>query len=197
MEYLELPSFIKPNSMSFNLNSNTKSNRSPWTGAVQTSGFRGSYWSVELSISSLTDWESRALEAIIYQLDGMAGRVKLSDLGRQGTQPMGSPVVFGDDQYGSLLNTQGWAASQKVLERGSYLTVGDELKFITQDVWSDINGRATIRIAPQLRRPPQSGSPLEIRNPYGIFMLDSNNSGVDRGPAFKSSMKLKFAEAII
>jgi hypothetical protein len=84
-----------------------------------------------------------------------------------------------------------------VLERGSYLTVGDELKFITQDVWSDINGRAIIHIAPQLRRAPQSGSPVEVRNPYGIFMLDSNENGVDRAPAFVNSIKLKFVEAIV
>ncbi len=197
MEYLELPSFIAPSSMSFNLNSNTKSSRSPWTGSVQTVGFKGSHWSAELSMPQLTDWESRALEAVLYQLDGMAGRIKLHDYGRHGTQPKGAPVVFGSGQSGSLLNTQGWTPSQKVLERGSYLTVGDELKFITQDVWSDINGRAIIHIAPQLRRAPQSGAPVEVRNPYGVFMLDSNENGVDRAPAFVNSIKLKFVEAIV
>jgi hypothetical protein len=77
-------------------------------------------------MGSLTDWESRQLEALLYQLDGMAGRIWLGDYGRQGTVPKGAPVVFGVGQSGSTLQTAGWTPSQKVLERGSYLQVGDE-----------------------------------------------------------------------
>lgn len=197
MAYLELPDFIRPSSLSFTLNSNVKTNRSPWTGSTQTVGYKGSYWSVELKMPTLNEWEARALESIIFQLDGMAGRIKLADYGRPGTQPKGAPIVFGVGQLGSTLNTQGWTPSQKVLERGSYLTVNDELKFITQDVWSDINGRAIIHITPQLRRSPNNGAPVEIRNPYGVFMMADNETTVDRSPAFVSDISLKFTEAVL
>ena len=196
MDYLELPDFIRPSSLTMTIKANTKVHRSPWTGQTQTVGWKGSYWAADLTLPSLTDWEARAVEAIIHQLEGMAGRIKMRDYGRPGTIPRGNPSVYGAGQTGSTLQTQGWTPSQKVLERGSYLTVADEMKMITQDVWSDINGRALIRIAPQLRRSPPSGEPVEVRNPYGIFMLDSNDTSVARSPAFASAINLKFVEAL-
>lgn len=196
MADLELPDFIRPESMSVKLISNTKTNRSPWTGAVQTVGFGGSHWAIEMSMGSLTDWESRQLESILFQLDGMSGRIWLGDYGRQGTVPKGAPVVFGVGQSGSTLQTAGWTPSQKVLERGSYLQVGDELKMVADDVWSDINGRALIMIAPKLRRAPQNGAPVIVDNPRGLFLLDSNDSGPSRRPAFSNSLSLNFVEAI-
>ncbi|MGL4350834.1 MAG: hypothetical protein ACRCT2_09790 [Plesiomonas shigelloides] len=196
MADLELPEFIRPESMSMKLKSNTKANRSPWNQAVQTIGLGGSHWAIELTMGGLTDWESRQLESILYQLDGMSGRIWLGDYGRIGTMPKGEPVVFGVGQSGSTLQSAGWTPSQKVLERGSYLQVGDELKMITSDAWSDVNGRALIMIAPRWRRAPQNGAPIIVDKPRGLFLLDSNDNGPSRQPAFRNSMTLNFVEAI-
>ena len=196
MADLELPDFIRPESMSVKLRSNVKANRSCWTQAVQTMGLGGSHWAVEMSFGNLTDWESRQLESIVFQLDGMAGRIWLSDYGREGTMPKGSPVVFGVGQSGTTLQTAGWTPSQKVLEVGSYVQVGDELKMVTHDAWSDINGRALIMIAPRLRRAPQNGAPVIVDCPRGRFLLDSNDNGSSRRPAFSNSMSLNFVEDI-
>ena len=196
MADLELPEFIRPESMDVKLVSNTKANRSPWTGAVQTVGFGGSHWAVELKMGSLTDWESCQIEPIIFQLDGMAGRIWIGDCGRQGTVPKGEPVVFGAGQSGATLQTAGWTPLQKILDKGRYLQVGDELKMVTSDAWSDINGRALIMIAPKLRRTPQSGAPVIVDRPRGLFMLNSNENGPSRQPAFINSLSLNFVEAI-
>ena len=108
MADLELPDFIRPESMSIKLKSNTKTNRSPWTGAVQTVGFGGSHWAIEMQLGSLTDWESRQLEAILYQLDGMAGVSGLATTGgkapclrvRLSCSALGSPALHCKPQDG-------------------------------------------------------------------------------------------------
>ena len=197
MTYPTLPEFIRPDSLKFTLTSNVKSNRSPWTGAVQTVGWGGSRWVVEMSLSSLSDWEARQLESVMFGLDGMAGRILIGDCGREGTVPKGAPVVFGAGQTpGITLQTSGWTPGQKVMSKGSYLQVGDELKMVTEDAWSDVNGRALLHIAPRLRRSPQNGAPVEVQAPRGLFMLAQNENGVSRSAGFNSSISLKFEEAI-
>ena len=197
MNYPELPECLRPSSMEMTLKSNVKAHVSPFTGTTQTVGWRGSRWALSMNFDNLSEWESRQLEAFMFGLDGMAGRAKLRDAGRNGVVPRGNPVVFGAAQLGTILATSGWQPEAKVLEVGDYLTVQDELKQVTKDAWSDINGRATIEFTPQLRNPTNNGAPVEVREPYGIFMLDANDNGVSRKPAFMSSINLKWVEAIV
>ena len=197
MTYPTLPEFIRPDALKVTMASNVKANRSPWTNTVQTVGYGGTRWIAELSLSMLTDWESRQIEAAVFGLDGMAGRIWIGDSGREGTIPKGAPVVFGAGQNpGITLQTSGWTPGQKVMAKGSYLQVGDELKMVTDDAWSDVNGRALLHITPRLRRSPQNGAPVEVQAPKGLFMLAQNDNGVSRAAAFNNSMSLKFEEAI-
>lgn len=195
MDVLVWPEGILPSSFDWDLNSNGSAFESPWTKQTQTVRYPGSSWSAQMTLSNLDDYESREVEVILIQLDGMAGRIKLRDFGRWGAPAMGAPKVNGVDQTGNKLITDGWTARSTVLRKGDYFTVADELKMVLADVVSDAKGNATIFFGPQLRNKPEDNAHLEVENPYGIFRLESGKNGVKRSPAFNNDMTLNFVEA--
>ncbi|WP_338383607.1 hypothetical protein [Yersinia pseudotuberculosis] len=149
-----------------------------------------------MTFNNRKDRDARALEALIAELDGVAGRVRLWDFARGGRAPAGTPIVSVAEQRGKLLSTRGWLPERLVLQRGDYITVNDELKKVTQDVRSDISGQAVIRISPQLRWPPVAGAPIECRKPTGVFRLSDENQGsFSRVPGIFHSVTLQFVEA--
>lgn len=194
METLVWPDGILPSKFKWNLVSNGTSFSSPWNGRTQTVRFPGSYWAASLTLSNLDDYESREVEVILFELDGMSGRIKLKDFGRFAEPVNGAPVVNGASQSGSNLITSGWTPSMTVLSKGNYITVNDELKMVLSDVQSDASGNATLRIAPMLRQSPVNGSAIEVSEPYAIFRLKDNENGVDRSPAFNNDFTLDFVE---
>lgn len=195
MVTLDWPAGILPSTFDWFLSSNGTSFTSPWNGQTQTVRYPGSAWEAQMTLSNLDDFESREVEVIIVQLDGMAGRIRLRDFGRFGSAPKGNPLVNGAGQTGTALVTDGWTPSVKVLSRGDYITVNDELKMVTADITSNASGAATILFGPQLRNSPGDNSVIEVANPYGIFRLQQGKNGVKRSPAFNNDFTLNFVEA--
>lgn len=195
MDVLVWPEGILPSSFEWTLNSNGSAFESPWNGQTQTVRFPGSRWEAKMTLDNQDDLESREIEAIIVELDGIAGRIRLRDYGRWGSPPKGNPVVSGAAQTGSNIVTVGWTPSVKVLSRGDYATIGGELKMILADVVSDATGKATLKIGPQMRNPPADASAIEVQNPYGIFRLEAGKNGVKRDPGFNNNITLSFVEA--
>lgn len=181
--------------MEWYLASNSVEFTSPFNGASQTVSYPGSRWEATLSFDNLDDWQSRKLEVLLAKLDGKAGRVMLGDFGRWGRPPMGSPVVDGANNTGTSMMSRGWAPDRKVLWEGDYITINEELKLVTADVWSDNSGYAQLSIAPMLRVIPPNGARIETQKPQGAFRLAENTNGVKRQPAFNNSFTLKFSEA--
>lgn len=194
MATLTWPNGILPSSFDWTLVSNGSSFTSPWNGQTQTARYPGSAWKAQMTLSNLDDYESRAVEVIIFQLDGMSGRVKLHDFGRFPAPVKGTPRVNGAGQTGTSVATDGWTASTKVLSAGDYITVNDELKMVLADVTSNASGAATVPIAPQLRNSPADNLVIEVANPYAIFRLEKNENGVKRSPAFNNDITLNFIE---
>lgn len=195
MDELVWPEGILPSSFEWYLNSNGSAFESPWNKQTQTVRFPGSRWEAKMTLNNQDDLESREIEAIIVELDGMAGRIRLRDFGRWGSAPKGTPVVNGGLQTGTTINTSGWTPNVKVLSRGDYATIGGELKMILKDVTSDESGNAALKIGPQMRNSPTAGSAIEVQNPYGIFRLEDGNNGVKRDPGFNNNITLNFVEA--
>lgn len=193
---LTWPEALRPSSLNWSLSSNAVEFKSPFNGASQTASFPGSAWTASMTFNKLDDWESRKLEVLIVKLDGKAGRILISDMGRWGRPPMGRPVVQGQANTGLTLSSSGWTPNRFVLREGDYISVDNELKMVTEDIWSDGGGNAIIPIAPMWRKNPQAGATIETLNPCGIFRLDDNINGVDREPAMSNNITLKFVEAI-
>lgn len=187
---------VCPSSLTWRLESNTKTFRSPFNGASQSVRYPGSRWLCTVTLSNRTDQESRKIEALITALDGEYGRIRLRDWGRAGHKPSGSPVVSDADQTGTQLHTSGWTPGQVIMRAGDYLTVNDELKLVTADTTSSATGAAVIPIAPMLRSSPPPGAVIEVSAPWGIFKLkDSNQGAADRVPGGFTSYTLEFEEA--
>jgi len=185
-----------PSSLSWHLESNTKTFRSPFNGSSQTVRFPGSRWKCTVEYAVLEEAQARKIEAVIAALDGEYGRVKIRDWGRDGKSPAGSPVVSDADQTGVALTTKGWTANTLVLRAGDYFTVNSELKKVTADVTSNGSGAATISFAPMLRSSPPPNSSLEVQNPWGIFKLVDNSQGqIRRSPGLVSATTIEFEEA--
>lgn len=196
MAALEWPDDVCPASLTWRPESNTKTFRSPFNGASQTVRFPGTRWICSLTFNNLTDDKSRRIDALVAELDGEYGRVKIRDWGRNGRAPAGSPVVSDADQTGMELNTKGWLPEKTVLMTGDYITVNDELKIVTADVTSSASGSAVISFAPMLRSSPAANAPIEVANPFGIFKLKDNQQGTgNRIPGVFTSYTLEFEEA--
>ena len=196
MAALEWPADVCPSSLTWRTESNTKTFRSPFNGASQTVRFPGTRWICSLTFNNLTDDKSRRIDALVADLDGEYGRVKIRDWGRKGRTPAGNPVVQDENQTGTQLSSKGWTPGKLVLRTGDYITVNDELKMVTADVTSTSTGTAIIPIAPMLRTSPPVNGKIEVANPYGIFKLKDNQQGAgNRVPGVFTSYTLEFEEA--
>ena len=194
-DVLNWPNGLLPSSFKWNLKSNGTSFSSPFTAKTQTVRWVGSAWKASITMNSLDELEAIAFEALLFEMDGLAGRVKLWDFGRTPNVVRGAPRVNGANQKGTSLITDGWTASVKVLKKGDYFTVNDELKYCLADVTSNASGQATVRFAPQLRTAPADNLVIEVANPYGIFRLIDDENGVSRKPAFDNDFTIEFIEA--
>lgn len=185
-----------PSSLSWRLESNTKTFRSPFNGSSQTVRFPGSRWRCTVQYDVLDEAQARKIEAVLAALDGEYGRVRIRDWGRDGKAPAGTPIVSDAEQTGVLLATKGWRANTVVLRAGDYFTVNSELKKVTADVTSNASGVASIPFAPMLRNPPAANAAVEVLNPWGIFKLTDNSQGeIRRSPGLVSSVTIEFEEA--
>jgi hypothetical protein len=188
------PVDLIPSTFSIKLRTNTKQFTSPFNKASQDAHFPGSSWQVTIGFDQLDDDEARELEAVLFSLDN-GGRVRIPDFGRAATNRTGV-LVFGNAQTGGSLVTQGWPPNVvNVLRKGEYLEVGDELKYVLEDVSSDAAGRATIKIAPWLRGSYASGQAVNVASPCGYFKIDETETGPDRSPGMVNKFQIKFRES--
>ncbi|QBY43462.1 hypothetical protein QE197_09380 [Arsenophonus nasoniae] len=194
---IEWPKEVVPSSMNWQLVSNSKTFVSTFTGSAQTVRYPGSRWRCSLTFNNLTETKSRELEALTAELDGESGRVKISHWIRQGLVERGVPAIRTANQTGRILLTRGWKKNLIVIRKGDYLTIGDELKIVTDNVFSDTNGNASIPISPMLRYAPKVNDKLETLSPFGIFKLTTNDQGsFQYRPGVFTHVTLEFEEAL-
>lgn len=91
MAILDWPEHLRPSSMSWTLLSSGSMFESVFNKATQTVTFPGSKWKVSMTFQDLDDFDSRLLESIIVDLDGMGGRIRMGDFGRYGVPAQGAP----------------------------------------------------------------------------------------------------------
>lgn len=188
------PEDLAPSKFEIKLKTNRKSFASPLNGSTQDAYFPGAQWKVSMSFENKDDYESRLLESCIYQLES-GGRIRIPDFGRSSSNRTGI-TVFGGGQVGGTLITQGWTpVTQKVLLRGDYIEIGDELKFVLADVDVDAAGRAAIKIAPWLRKNYPGGTNVIITRPCGYFKLPDDENGVQRSPGMVNAITLNLTES--
>lgn len=197
MAYKEWPVDLVPNSNSIMLTQPTFQYTSNFTGVTQTSYHPGAKWTVSMSFIDMPDWKRRMLSAFVNGMQGRLEAVKIYDHTRKSNPAMGAPYVSGDSQKGRNLLTMGWLPNMRVLRMGDQFTVNNELKEVSEDIWSDGNGTATIYFNPPLRKPPPNSATLETEKPYMLATLTADGAKFSNTPGvFTSVDELEFEEAI-
>lgn len=158
---------ICPNETEWGLLTNTRSHTSPLTGAITTSGRRGTRWFTRMTFTNLRDDQRRELQAHLVRLNGQTHRSMLFDWSYQASYGAGGGAnVNGGGQTGSTLNifpSANWGRN------GDYFLLNGELKMITDDFGS---GAATqVSFTPPLRTAPPDGALLSQARPMRIPMI--------------------------
>ncbi|WP_045525048.1 hypothetical protein [Aeromonas caviae] len=180
METYDWPVEFRVRESTLALQTNHRSFESTWTGSEQTASTPGSKWLMELTMGKMDAPVARRLEAFIAKLDGPSSRVRLWDFAHPLQPVKGAPVVNEALTMRTSMTSRGWTPSTQVLRNGDWIQIGDELKRVTADVWSDLAGAARINISPMLRADYPSGTPLVVAKPMGVFRLDGAGAGKSR-----------------
>lgn len=197
METYDWPAEFRVRESTLALQTNHRSFESPWDGSEQTASTPGSKWLMELTMGRMEPDVGRRLEAFIAKLDGPANRVRLWDFAHPLQLVKGAPVVNEARPMRTSFTSRGWTPSTLVLRNGDWIQIGDELKRVTADVWSDLAGAARLEIAPMLRADYPSGTPLVVARPMGVFRLDGAGAGKSRRSSglYRDLGTLKFVES--
>lgn len=171
---------LRPSHIEFGLVAPGFSFVSPLTGAEQTKGAPGARWRCVYTFERLDDVRRRTLAAFLTELDGIGGRFVMFDFAARTPRGTGggAPVVDGAGQDGRTLATRGWPASTGgVLLPGDYFAVDTgsgrrELKLVVAAVDSDLNGEATVRFTPPIRRSPADGTALVLEDASCMARLE-------------------------
>ncbi|HTN31797.1 MAG TPA: hypothetical protein VL178_13390 [Pseudomonas sp.] len=170
MAVLDFPGVL-PASCEFRLQSNSQSFESELSGATQVAAVPGARWAASLRFPILQGDNARLMRAFLARLGGRAGMFRMSVLEPNAGTAIGSPEVSSVVSRVEL-ETEGWTPSQPLaLEVGDYIAIGNELKMITEPAVADAFGRATLHIAPPMRRNPAVGTPVVVDKPSCVMRL--------------------------
>jgi hypothetical protein len=193
----DFPEDIKITAAEWYLNSNTQSHKSPLSGVTQTLGLPGAYWSAVLSFENQEPAAARKLEAFLIGRRGQAVNFSLYDHAHPTPrgQATGTPLVYGSEQTGSQLITEGWTANVTgILKAGDYIQVGSRLKMVVADANSDALGRSTLQTEPPWRLSPTDGASIITDHPTALMRLADNKSGFSTKPPYLSSGTISCVE---
>ncbi len=197
MAYREFPAELVPAENKLMLSHPSFGFTSAFTGVQQNVVHPGAVWTLDMTFMALQGRKKRVLSSFLNGMQGRVEAIKVYDHSKEGRPTMGAPGVSGTGQLGRKLLTYGWLPNQRVLEIGDQFTVNNELKEVSDDVWTDGNGFATIEFNPPLRKSPQNSAPIETENPYMLATLDMDGVELTNSPAgFGAFESITFKEAI-
>lgn len=190
---------LTPSRSSFELVTNTKTFKSPLTNAVQTSGRKGSLWSVSMTFNNLFGDDRAEMQAFLAKLNGQEHRFYLQDHSfvRRGAGG-GTLLINGAGQSGSTLVCDGATVSiVEYLMPGDFVAFNNELHMVTAAVDSDSSGNISLSIAPPIRKQTNNDDLVDYAVPVlGVFILSSKVSW-DNNPGINSSFTIEAVEDVL
>lgn len=192
--YPDILEICSPESVEIGIRANTFSFTS-YSNVTQAAPQAGALWEGSVSYT-LTPEEKRNLKVFIQQLNGRAGRFKINDPTEPTYPEMGTPNVNQPNQTGTVLTTQGWTPNCLVLRKGQYFNINNELKCSSADIYSSIDGTATLNFIPAIRNSPALATPINTSKPYMLATLNDDYIGFKTNENFVSKVSFEFTEAI-
>jgi hypothetical protein len=195
MAILNFPD-IKPTAEVWELVSPTQTFSSPLDGRTQTRKLLADRWRCSLTFANLNKAEVLKLRAFLWALRGRSGRFYYSphDTSDALSNPSGSPVVDGATSSKSIAS-RGWPTNEICRAAGEFVSIGDQLFGVEQDVTSDGLGDASIELAPDPRITLADGQAIEFAAPRGVFQLSDDSAAIQLAQTHVYAVNFNFVEA--
>lgn len=193
MATITYPSSPKPNGMSWRLVMPSQTNVSEWTGRRQTISSGRGWWECQLSLPPIVGSANvNAWRSFIAKTNGRVNDFQIPVDPRAQSTSTATVLVNGAGQIGRQLDTDNWPTSTTVLVAGQFVTVGNQLLQLTEDVTSDGDGMATIFFEPAIRVSPSDNAVVEYKNPYCLmYMVEEPTLSVENGYVYSLSLNLR------
>jgi len=173
MATITFPSSPKPRGMQWKLHQPTQINVSEWTGRRQVQSSNRGWWECRFTLPPIVGRDNfNPWRSFLAQARGGANDFQVPiDNVEQAANTGNTARVNGGFQTGRSLTTNGWPASQTILQAGQFVTINDQLLQLTADVATSAGGTATIEFEPPIRVSPADNAVIEYRNPYALMYL--------------------------
>ena len=193
MATVTFPSTPKPNGMAWRLVMPSQTNISEWTGRRQTIASGRGWWECQLSLPPIvTSTRVNAWRSFIAKARGRANDFQIPVDPTAQSASAATPLVNGASQTGRTLATDGWPVSTTVLVAGQFVTIGNQLLQLTENVTSNVSGVATLTFEPPIRVSPADNAAIEYKNPYCLmYLVEEPTLSVENGYVYSLSLSLR------
>jgi hypothetical protein len=156
---------------------------SPFTAQQQVYQHPGQFLTCSIELPPMSRADAAPFVAALLSLQGALGTFYFGD--PAWTSPLGvgtgTPVVNGNNQTGTALNTSGWTTSQTgIVRAGDWLQIGTgstrQLCMVLGDANSDGSGNATINLFPRIRTAFSNNTAITVSNPTGVWRMVDDGS---------------------
>jgi hypothetical protein len=171
---------------------------SPFTGSQQTQEWPGNWWEADVTLPPMTRSDAEAWVTFLIGRHGMSRKFLMGDPSAKTPRgaATGTPVVDGAGQAGGIIAIRGYTPSVANIQReGDYIQIGSRLYKILEAEDSNVLGKATFDIFPNLRESPGDGDAVITTNCKGTFRLASNDTEWDVDSASIYGLSFKALEA--
>jgi hypothetical protein len=171
---------------------------SPFTLTEQVYAWPGQRWSVVLKLPSMQQEDALAWQAFFAELNGREGTFWVKETAhiRERSVGYGTAELDGPHVSGSKVSTRGWTPSMRVLRKGQKIEIGQRLRLVLDDVYSDDAGKAQVRCWPHCRDLPDSLR-VEWCGPRGVFRLAEVPGFVWKVNRLQDGFQFSASEAIL
>lgn len=193
MATITYPATPNPQGMSWRLLMPAQTNVSDWTGRRQTIASGRGWWECQVTFPPIVGTTSvNAWRAFIAKSRGKANDFQVPVDSTAQSTSTATPQVNGAGQTGRTLNTDGWPVSSTVLQAGQFVTIGNQLLQLTENVISNASGVATLNFEPPVRTSPADNAAIEFKNPYCLmYLVEEPTLSVETGYVYSLSLNLR------
>lgn len=148
----------------------SQANRSELTGARQAVDLGYSWWIGEVSVAPMVLDHARSFRVFFGRMRGSTHSTRVPVTSED--QHTGAFTVRAQGAgSGYSLVTDGWPANSTPLLAGQYVTVGDQLMVLDEDVIVNASGVATLRFHSPLRRVVADNTLIQTKRPWLLAYL--------------------------
>lgn len=140
-------------------------NTAELTGSRQAVDMGASWWEAEIAVAPMYEEEARRWRLFLGRARGVVNTFRVPITA--GAQIETALTVRAQGVgSGYTLLTDGWPVSSTPLPAGDYVTVGDQLMVVDEDVETNASGVATLQFHSPLRGTVADNTLIEVNRPF-------------------------------